>query len=98
MLSIPSQHRLHPREVEIRALSAMEAEVREAGLGVPPLIKSQAAEDRQVLQHIAQLVVADLPAELAMTDPSRFRKLARLRTELILRGYHSYLREFTLAS
>ena len=98
MLSIPSQHHLHPREVEIRALSAMEAEVREAGAGVPPLIKSQAAEGRQVLQHIARLIVADVPPDLAMTDPARYRKLSRLRAELILRGYHSFFQQLTPAS
>ncbi len=96
MLSTPSPHHLHPREVEIRALSAMEAEVRAAGSGVPPLIKGRTAEDRQVLQHIAQIIVADVPPPLAMTDPARYRKLARLRAELILRGYHSYFQQLTL--
>ena len=32
----------------------------------------------------------DVPAALAMTDPARYRKLARLRAEIILRGYYEY--------
>ena len=32
----------------------------------------------------------DIAPLLAMTDPARYRKLARLRTEIILRGYHVY--------
>ena len=98
MLSTPSPHHLHPREVEIRALTAMESEVRAAGSGVPPLIKSQAAEDHQVLQHIAQIIVTDVPPPLAMTDPARYRKLARLRAEMILRGFYSYFHQLTLAA
>jgi hypothetical protein len=27
-----------------------------------------------------------------MTDPARYRKLARLRTEVILRGYYDYFK------
>lgn len=76
----------------------MESEVRASGSGVPPLIKSQQAEDRQVLQHIAQLIVSDAPPTLAMTDPARYRQLARLRAELILRGYHGFFQQATPAS
>ncbi len=98
MRSTFSQNALHPRELEIRAVSAMESEVRKTGSGLPPLIKSQAAEDRLVLQHVAQMVVEDVAPDLAMTDPARYRKLSRLRTEIILRGYHGYLQQLTRAS
>lgn len=97
MISTSPGQVLHPREIEIRALSAMAAEVREAGAGLPPLIKSNAVEDRQVLQHIAQLITGDVAPQLAMTDPARYRQLSRLRTEIILRGYHSYLHQLAAA-
>lgn len=81
---------LHPREIEIRALAAMEAEVHEAGGGIPPLMKSKSAEDRAVLREVGRIVGHDVEPRLAMTDPARYRKLVRLRMELILRGYHGY--------
>ena len=83
---------LHPREAEIRALEAMESEVAECGAGIARLIKARTPEARQVLREIARTIVGDVPAQLAMTDPARYRKLARLRTEVILRGYHDYFR------
>ena len=81
---------LTAREVEIRALEAMDAEVRESGSGFPPLMKSKAGEDRQILCHIAGIIGEDIAPQLAMTDPARYRKLARLRTEIILRGFYVY--------
>lgn len=93
MISTSSGPALHPREIEIRAVSAMAAEVREAGTGLPPLMKSDAGPDREVLHHIAQLIVGDVAPQLAMTDPARYRQLSRLRTELILRGYYPYLQQ-----
>ena len=89
---MPSIETLHPREAEIRALEAMEAEVAECGAGIARLIKARTPEARQILREIARLIVGDIPTPLAMTDPARYRKLARLRTEVILRGYHDYLR------
>ena len=88
----PSVETLHPREAEIRALEAMEAEVAECGAGIAPLIKAGTPEARQILREIARTIAGDVPAQLAMTDPARYRKLARLRTEVILRGYHDYFR------
>jgi len=41
---------------------------------------------------IARWIVEDVPPSVAMTDPARYRKLARLPTEIILRGYYEYLR------
>ena len=84
---------LTAREVEIRALEAMDAEVRESGSGVPPLMKSTTEEDRRILLHIAGLSVKDIAPQLAMTDPAHYRKLVRLRTEIILRGYHGYFHQ-----
>ncbi len=98
MPSLPVELASHPREIEIRALQALEAEAREAGGGLPPLIRSDAPEDRVVLRYIAQLVAADVAPELAMTDPARYRKLARLRTEIILRGYHGYFQQLATFS
>ena len=89
---------LHPREAEIRADEAMDAEVAESGAGIPPLIKARTDESRQVLFEIARLVVGDVPATLAMTDAARYRRLTRLRTELILRGYHDYFKRLTEAA
>ena len=83
---------LHPREAEIRAIEAMEAEVAECGAGIAPLIKARTSEARQILRELARMIADDVPAQLAMTDPARYRKLARLRTEIILRGYHDYFR------
>ena len=64
----------------------MEAEVGLFGSGILPLILNRSAENRQVLQHIGATVRHDVPPDLAMTDPARYRKLTRLRSELILRG------------
>ena len=89
---MPSVETLHPREAEIRALEAMEAEVKECGAGIAPLIKARTPEARQILREIARTVAGDVSAQLAMTDPARYRKLTRLRTEIILRGYHDYFR------
>ena len=89
---MPSVETLHPREAEIRALEAMEAEVAENGTGIALLIKAGTPEARQILREIARTIAGDVPAQLAMTDPARYRKLARLRTEIILRGYHNYFR------
>ena len=89
---MPSVETLHPREAEIRALEAMEAEVAECGTGIAPLIKARTPEARQILREIARMIVGDVPAQLAMTNPARYRKLARLRTEIILRGYYEYFR------
>ena len=89
---MPSIQTLHPREAEIRALEAMEAEVAENGAGIARLIKARTPEAQQILREIARMIVGDVPAELAMTDAARYRKLARLRTEIILRGYHDYFR------
>ena len=74
----------------------MEAEVREGGSGFPPLMKSNVEEDRRVLFQIAQIIVEDIPPQLAMTDPARYRKLTRLRTEVILRGYHGYFHQLLI--
>ena len=87
---MPSVETLHPREAEIRALEAMEAEVAECGAGIAPLIKARTPEARQILREIARTIAGDVAAQMAMTDPARYRKLARLRTEVILRGYHDY--------
>jgi hypothetical protein len=89
---MPIVETLHPREAEIRALEAMEAEVAESGAGIAPLIKSRTPAATQVLREIARIVAGDVPPQLAMTDPARYRKLARLRTEVILRGYYDYFK------
>lgn len=79
---------LHPREAEIRALEAMDLEVEKSGSGIPPLILDRTPENRQVLARIGRFVLEDVAPVLAMTDPSRYRTLCRLRMELILRGYY----------
>src|SRR5438552_1920297 len=84
--------RLHPREAEIRAIEAMEAEIAEPGAGVATLIKVRTPEATQVLREIGRLVAGDVPPQLAMTDAVRYRKLARMRTEIILRGYYDFFR------
>ena len=45
MQDAPGIKSLHPREIELRALEAMAAEIRDAGSGIPPLIKSGSAPD-----------------------------------------------------
>ena len=67
---------LHPREAEIRAIEAMEAEVAECGAGIAPLIKARTPKTRQILRELARLLVGDVSAPLAMTDPARYRKSA----------------------
>ncbi len=69
----------------------MESEVAQSGTGIAALIKARTPEARAVLREIARTVVGDVPAQLAMTDPARYRKLSRLRMEIILRGYYDYL-------
>ena len=88
---------LTAREIEIRALEAMDAEVRESGSGFPSLMKSKTEEDRRILLHIAGIIVEDIAPLLAMTDPARYRKVARLRAEIILRGYHGYFHQLLAA-
>ena len=68
----------------------MEAEVAGSGSGIAPLIRARTAEAAAILRQIASWIAGDVPASLAMTDPARYRKLARLRAEIILRGYHPY--------
>jgi hypothetical protein len=87
---LPTSETVHPREFEIHALGAMEAELANSGAGIAPLIKARTPEAAATLRVIARWVVGDVPAPLAMTDPSRYRKLARLRAEIILRGYYDY--------
>ena len=94
---VPSVETLHPRELEIRALEAMEAEVAECGAGIARLIKARTLESKQILRELARLIVGDVPPRLAMTDSARYRKLARLRTEMILRGYHDYFQQIALS-
>ena len=89
---LPTVETLHPREAELRALEAMEAEVAECGAGIAPLIKARTPEARQILRQIERTIVGDVSVQLAMTDPARYRKLTRLRAEVILRGYHDYFR------
>jgi hypothetical protein len=81
---------LHPREAEIRALEAMTAEVRENGAGIPPLMMEGTPENQQVLRWLGKFLTEEIPVDLAMTDPGRYRKYCRLRMEMILRGYHSW--------
>ena len=90
MSTLPTSETVHPREFEIRALGAMEAEVANSGGGIAPLIKARTPEAGATLRVIARWIVGDVPAPLAMTDPARYRKLARLRAEIILRGYYDY--------
>ena len=68
----------------------MEAEVADSGTGIAPLIKARTPEACATLRVIARWIVNDVPPALAMTDPARYRKLARLRAEIILRGYYDY--------
>jgi len=70
----------------------MEAEVALVGSGIATLIKARTPEAVATLGVIARWIVEDVPPSVAMTDPARYRKLARLRTEIILRGYYEYLR------
>jgi hypothetical protein len=84
---------LHPREAEIRATEAMEAEINESGTGIPPLMMERTPENRQVLACIGKFLTEDIPPVLAMTDPSRYRMLCRLRMEIILRGYYDSFRK-----
>lgn len=83
---MPPLETLHPRELEIRALAAMEAEVAQCGAGIAILVKARTPEASGILREIARTVVGDVPVQLAMTDPARYRKLSRLRMEIILRG------------
>lgn len=85
-----STSQTHPRELEIQALGAMEAEAAQCGTGIAPLIKARSPEAAAILRQIARWIASDVPAPLAMTDPARYRKLARLRSEIILRGYYDY--------
>ena len=59
------------------------------------MIKARTAESWKVLTGIGHFVAREIDPQLAMTDPARYRKLARLKTEIILRGYYSYFRELT---
>jgi hypothetical protein len=84
---------LHPREAEIRATEAMEAEIQQSGTGIPPLMMDRTPENRQVLAQIGKFLTEDIPPVLAMTDPARYRMLCRLRMEIILRGYYDSFRK-----
>ncbi len=86
---------LHPREAEIRATEAMEAEIAQSGAGLPPLMMERTPENLQVLARIGKFLTEEIPPVLAMTDPARYRMLCRLKMEMILRGYYDSFRETT---
>ena len=58
----------------------MEAGVAECGAGIAPLIKARTPEARQILRELGRTIIGDVPAQLAMTDPALYRKLASLIT------------------
>lgn len=83
---------LHPREAEIRATEAMEAEIAQSGSGIPPLMMHRSPANLQVLARIGKFLLEDIPPVRAMTAPARYRMLCRPKMETILRGYYDSFR------
>jgi hypothetical protein len=86
MADIVESSTLPLREVESRAVEAMEAEAKRNGAGIPPLMINKSDENRQVLHWIGHFLTEEISTRLAMTDPDRYRQYCRLRMEMILRG------------
>jgi len=56
------------------------------------LILHSSAENNELLVSIRDFVLSDVPTDIAMTDPALYRKLSRLRMEMILRGWHHFFK------
>jgi hypothetical protein len=84
----PSQS---PRETELKMLEALEESVSGSG-GIADLILHPSVENNQTLLAVRDFLLSDINPDLAMTDPALYRKLCRLRMEMILRGWYHYFK------
>lgn len=72
-------------------IEVMEQTVSASG-GIAELILQPTAENNQTMLALRDFLLSDIDPDVAMTDPSLYRKLSRLRTEMILRGWHHYFK------
>ena len=86
--TVPRQKR-SPRQVELDVRAVMEATVAGDG-GIAALILHRSPENVETLLALRDFMLNEIDRDLAMTDPSLFRKLSRLRMEMTLRGWQHY--------
>ncbi len=79
------------REVELDALEAIEQTVSGLG-GVAELVLHRSVENNRTLCAIRDFILTDPEPDVAMTDPALYRKLCRLRMEMILRGWYGFFK------
>jgi hypothetical protein len=79
------------REVELDALEAMEQTLSGRG-GVADLLLHPSVENNRTIAAVRDFVLSDLRPDIAMTDPALYRKLCRLRMEMILRGWYHFFK------
>ena len=58
--------------------------------GIATLLFHPSTESAETLAAIRDFVLRDIDPDIAMSDPALYRKLSRLRTEMILRGWYRY--------
>ena len=78
-----------PRQVELDVRAVMEATVAGDG-GIAALILHRSPENIETLLALRDFMLNEINRDLAMTDPSLYRKLSRLRMEMTLRGWQHY--------
>ena len=60
--------------------------------GIAELILHPSVENNETLLAVRDFLLSDTNPDLAMTDPALYRKLCRLRMEMILRGWYHYFK------
>ena len=80
-----------PREIELEMLEIIEQTLL-GSRGIAALILRPSAKNNEMLAAIRCFVLEDVHPDIAMTDPALYRKLSRLRMELILRGWHHFFK------
>lgn len=61
--------------------------------GIADLILQPSVENNETLAAIRNFILSDVHPDIAMTDPSLYRKLSRLRMEMTLRGWHHFFKD-----
>ena len=80
-----------PRQIELDMREVLENSLTGTG-GIAGLLLRRTDENTATLQAIRKFILEDVSPDIAMTDPALYRKLSRLRMEMILRGWHHYFK------
>jgi len=78
-----------PRQIELDVIDVLEKSLGGSG-GIADLILHRSDQNNETLRAIRDFLLSDVPADIAMTDPALYRKLSRLRAEMILRGWYHF--------